>query len=236
MIRAVAMVLAVMLASCNAAAQSTPDLVPRLQELASAGNAEASYYLGMSYHLGIGVTKDQAKALSLFKRGTELGDPLAAYKLGCFYDSQGEGVVEPDAEAALANKLIAAKAGHALAQQDAAALYATKGDMKNSIMWLERAVAQGWPDSLYTYAFLQRGYPGVSPDRVKAVAYLRLYLARRDDADARAALTADQAKLSRDEEARAAAIVADYRPTPTALTIKALSGQRAAEAFVKSTR
>lgn len=232
MMRSLAIIFAIMLGSGCAQAQSSPDLVPALQRLAAARNAEAIYYLGMSYHLGLGVAKDPAKALDLFRKGAALGDPLAAYKLGCYYDGQGGDLVVADAAMALTHKLVAARAGYALAQQDVAAHYAGQGDIKTSLEWLERAAAQGWPDSHYSYALLHRGYAGMPLDRVKSVAYLRLYLARRDDPQARAALEEDEPKLSPAERAAASAIVAAYRPAPSPLTRKALSGLRAAEALV----
>jgi len=236
MMRLFAILLAALLSLACTQAKATPELIPALQKLAATNNAEAIYYLGMSYHLGLGVSKDPARALQLFRQSAALGDPLGAYKLGCYYDGQGGDLVAPDPAMALKYKLVAAQAGYALAQQDVAGLYAARGDNNASLEWLRRAAAQGWPDSLYSYAMVHRGYDGVAPDRSKAVAYLRLYLARHDDPEAQSALKADEANLSSADEAAAAAIVSSYRPAPTALTMKALSGQRAAEALVAAAK
>ena len=208
-------------------------LFVRLQELAASNNAQAIYHMGMAYHLGAGVTKDQGKAFAAFKKASELGDPLAAYKLGCFYAGQGEGIVAPDAEKAFAFKSVAAKAGYALAQLDIAGSYAAKGDLKESIHWVEQAAAQGWPDALYTLAALHNGYNGVAPDHVKAATYFRLYM--RAGHESPPELAKLEATLSEDEKAKAARGAATYVPTPTALTRKGLSGQRAAEELVATT-
>lgn len=90
-----------------------PQLAQKLTTLTEAGNGEASYYLGMLYHLGMdGVAKDTRKAFALFKQSADRSDPLGAYKYGCYFDGQGEGVVEGDPKLALRYKLVAAEEGY----------------------------------------------------------------------------------------------------------------------------
>lgn len=221
-------------AHCSVPLAAAPSpVIAALERLAAAGNAEAKYHLGMSYHVGSGVERDRVKALAYFRQAAALGDPLGAYKLGCYYDGQGEGLVRNDAAQALRYKRIAAEAGYALAQQDVASLLARAGDTTAALAWVERSAAQGWAGGLMMMASAHNGAPGVPRDPAKTAAYFRLFLARQDGtAEQRAWLQSFEAKLSQADRERAAAIVRDYRAAPTALTIKALSGHRAAEALV----
>jgi TPR repeat protein len=98
------------LPSCGNA-QAASDLIPALERLAAQDNAEAIYHLGMAYQTGAGVSEKPAKALEAFRRAAALGDVLASYKLGCFYDGQGGNLVQGDPEIALRHKLVAAEAG-----------------------------------------------------------------------------------------------------------------------------
>jgi len=219
------------LAACDQA-QSEP-LVPALEKLAAQNNAEAIYHLGMIAHVGAGAPKDPARALEIFRRAAALGDPLAAYKLGCYYNGQGEGLVARDDDLALKYKLVAAKAGYALAQLDVGGLYARRGELMAAEAWLAKAAAQGWPDALMANAAIGNGGPGLPRDQARIVAWFRLYLNRGGvQQGQREWLAAQEAKMTPEERDRADAIVRSYRPAPTPLTIKALSGQRAAQALV----
>ncbi len=220
------------LAASPGRAQSTDDLAPRLEKLAEAGDAEALYHLGMFHHMGVGMPRDQQKALAYFRRAAAAGDPLAAYKLGCFYAGQDE-VLPIDMERALANKLVAARAGYALAQQDVGAIYMERGDAAAAELWLGRAAAQGWPDALFAFASLHNGKNGLPRDLALVVAYFELFLAGREAGpQQRTWLETRRSELTPVERGRAEQLVAAFRPAPTPLTIKGLSGQRAAEALV----
>lgn len=224
---------AIFAAGCGNAQNA--ELLPSLERLAESGNAEAIYHLGMAYQTGSGVAEDHVKALEAFRKAADLGDPLASYKLGCYYDGQGAGLVEPDANLALRYKLAAAEAGYALAQQDVGVLYARSGDVTNGLSWLERSAAQGWSGGLMTLASVYNGAAGIKPDAAKTAAYFRLFLARSEPSEKQAAwLKAFETRLSPDERKRADEIVAGYRAAPTPLTLKALSGQRAAQALVQA--
>lgn len=221
------------------AAQAVSPRVAALEKLAAAGNAEALYHLGMAWHTGSGVPQDRAKALGYFRRAAELGDPLAAYKLGCYYDGQGEGLVAPDDAIAYYFKSIAAEAGYALAQTDAAELEMRRGDMASALGWLEQAAAQGWPAGLLGYASLHNlsadEGKGVPRDKAKTAAYFRLFT-RAVDADQKQLdwLAAFEKTLNRKERRQAAAIVAGFHAEPSPITLKALSGSRAADALIGS--
>lgn len=208
-------------------------LVQSLERLAKEGNAEALYHIGMAYHTGSGVTEDRQRALDAFQKAAAMGDPLASYKLGCFLDGQGVGLVAQDEGKALKFKLVAAEAGYALAQQDVASLYARKGDMATALRWLERSAAQGWSDGLKMLASVYNGAQGVERDAAKVDAYFRLYLARSSASEAQLNwLSQFENRLTAAEKKRADDLVSDFKPKPTPLTLKALSGQRAAELLV----
>jgi len=220
------------LSSCGNA-QASQTLIPALEKLAAQDNAEAVYHLGMAYQTGAGLPKDSSKAFEAFRRAAELGDVLASYKLGCFYDGQGAGLVQDDPELALRYKLVAAEAGYALAQQDVAALYAAREEFESAVSWLENAMEQGWPDALATYASVHNGANGIEPDPVKAAAYFRIYIDRTDGSvQQREWLSDFERKLSPDEKRRVEEVVDSYRAAPNAITVRALSGQRAAEALI----
>jgi TPR repeat protein len=218
-------------------AQPSSDLIRSLQRLAASNNPEAIYHLGMAYQTGTGLPLDRSKALEDFRRAAALGDVLASYKLGCYYDGQGAGLVKLDPDLALRYKLVAANAGYALAQQDVALLYANKGDIPTALAWLQKAVDQGWSGALATYASVYDGAPGVTPDKAKTAAYFRLFLDRTDASEAQRTWLKDfEQRMTPDERVRALKIVSSYRAAPTPITIKALSGQRAAFELIARTR
>jgi TPR repeat protein len=229
--RMAAVVVMATLAACGNAQDAS--LIPSLERLAHLGNPEALYHLGMAYHTGSGVKEDHAKALDAFRKAAALGDPLASYKLGCYYAGQGAGLIAPDTAAALKYKLVAAKAGYALAQQDVGVLYAQSGNIPVGLDWLEKSAAQGWSGGLMTLASVYNGAAGVKPDAGKTAAYFQLFLARSEPSDEQTAwLKNFEERLSRDDKKRADDIVRSYDPAPTQLTLKALSGQRAAQALI----
>lgn len=139
---------ALLLASSPALAAPTP-LVQSLEQLSQSGNGEADYHLGMIYHLGLeGVAQDAQRAYRHFIRSAAAGDPLGAYKLGCFFAGQGGASVPSDPELALRNKLAAAEAGYHLAQADVAQIYFERGEIDEAIRWLEAAARQGNPQAM----------------------------------------------------------------------------------------
>ena len=61
--------------SCKADDQS---LFEDMASIASSGNPEAQYHLGMFYNNGIGTSKDIKKAFLAFQKSSDGGDPLGS--------------------------------------------------------------------------------------------------------------------------------------------------------------
>jgi len=192
---AIGMVLAP--AASSQVVEPAADLAARLQLLSSNGNAEASYHLGMIYHLGLeGVTPDPRRAFDYFRRAAEGGDPLGAYKLGCFYAGQGESVVQADHELALRYKLRAAEAGYSLAQLDVARIYDDRGDQDLAVRWIEAAARQGDMSAMMA-ALSYRSPHGARPDAARAWLYYELVL--RKAASMAAEIAPNEPAPSREE-------------------------------------
>lgn len=229
---------ALLLAAPVFAEPPSPDLRAGLESLAAAGNGEAIYHLAMFHHLGLeGFDKDPAKALALFRQAAAEGDPLGEYKLGCYYDGQGEGLVEADAEKALDHKLIAAEAGYALAQHDVAKLYYEKDDTEEALKWLLVSARQGFRPSLQALASLYIGEAKVAADLPSALAYATLLHTEAKIPDrVRKWLDDTRAKLTPEETERAEAIIASWKIEPSPLTLKATSGLDAARGLIAAER
>ena len=199
--------------------------------LANKGDAEAQYHVGMMHNNGIGTQKDPRQAFEWFQKSTASNDPLGAYKLGCYYAGQFAGVVTTDSNEALKYKLISAKAGYALAQHDVAILYDRQGNPEEALKWWKMAGDQGDPTSLFS---LSRSYyegKGAPKDLSLAYAYFKLSkLAPQKHVNEMAAT------LSKPELEKAEKLVSEWKPQPTALTLKAKRGVGAAEELLRTAR
>jgi TPR repeat protein len=199
--------------------------------LANKGNAEAQYHVGMMHNNGIGTPQNPRQAFEWFQKSTASNDPLGAYKLGCYYAGQFAGVVKSDSNEALKYKLIAAKAGYALAQHDVAILYARQGNLEEALRWWKTAGDQGLPDALFSLSRAYSAGKGVPRDLSLSYAYFKLSkLAPPKNVNEMAAM------LSKPELEKAEKLVSEWTSQPTALTIKAKSGIMAAEELLKTTK
>ena len=217
------------------ASAANPSLAPKLNALSDAGSGEAAYHLGMIHHVGAaGVAKDARKAFALFKLAAERGDPMGAYKYGCYFAGQGDGIVESDPKLAMRYKLIAAEAGYALAQQDVGVHLIQDGDAKAGQRWLEAAAAQGDMMSLLALAGMYSNEvpPGMArlPTN-KARSHAFLELALRDMPDMRAMLDKSRKELTEGERKEAQEIVSAWREARSPLTLNADRGLAAAYAL-----
>ncbi|WP_061022856.1 tetratricopeptide repeat protein [Bradyrhizobium sp. CCH5-F6] len=199
--------------------------------LANRGDAEAQYHVGMMYNNGIGTQQDRSQAFEWFQKSAAANDPLGAYKLGCYYDGQGVGIVATDPDQALKYKLVSAKAGYARAQHDVALLYDRRGDSEEALKWWRMAGDQGHPASLFNLSRAYSAGKGTPRDLSLSYAYFKLsQLAPAKNVNEMASL------LSKPELERGEKFVSEWKPQPTALTLKALSGIKAADEHLKVAR
>jgi uncharacterized protein len=199
--------------------------------LANKGDAEAQYHVGMMHNNGIGTQKDLSQAFEWFQKSAASNDPLGAYKLGCYYDGQGAGIVATDSNEALKYKLVAAKAGYALAQHDVANHYARQENFEEAVKWWKMAGDQGYPDALYRLSGSYFQGKGAPKDLSLAYAYYKLSkLVPGKKVNDMATI------LSEPELKNAEKMVSEWKPQPTALTLKAKRGITAAEEHLKATK
>jgi TPR repeat protein len=199
--------------------------------LANKGNAEAQYHVGMMHNNGIGTQQDPKQAFEWFQKSTASSDPLGAYKLGCYYDGQGAGIVASDSNEALKYKLIAAEAGYALAQHDVAGLYDRQGNPEQALKWWKAAGDQGYSPALYRLSMVYSAGKAAPRDLSLSYAYFKLSkLAPQKNVNEYAT------RLSKPELEQAEKLVSEWKPQPTALTLKAKRGITAAEELLKTSR
>jgi TPR repeat protein len=213
--------------SLNAHADEATTLYQQVERSAQQGNPEMQYHLGMLLNNGIGVAKDPKQAYAWFERAAKAGDPLAAYKVGCYLAGQFAGVVPVDKEQALTYKLRAAEAGYVLAQFDVGVMYYQGKAPEKGAPWWLFAAKQGYPMALYNLAAAHQSGQGVPVDKVLAYSYLRLALQTPNaPANPKGLARADEIKasLSVEELAKAEAIVAAWKREPTAVTLLAAQG------------
>ncbi|QIO36838.1 tetratricopeptide repeat protein [Bradyrhizobium sp. 1(2017)] len=199
--------------------------------LANRGDAEAQYHVGMMHNNGIGTSQDRSEAFAWFQKSAAANDPLGAYKLGCYYDGQGAGVVAIDADQALKYKLVSAKAGYARAQHDVALMYDRQGNSEEALKWWKMAGEQGLPAALFSLSRAYSAGKGTPRDLSLSYAYFKLSkVAPAKNVNEMASM------LSKPERENAERLVAAWKPQPTALTLKAFAGITAAEDHLKAAK
>jgi len=207
------------------------DIFNAMVALANKGGAEAQYHVGMMHNNGIGTQKDPRQAFEWFQKSTASNDPLGAYKLGCYYGGQFAGVVTSDLNEALKYKLISAKAGYALAQHDVAVLYHRQGNSEEALKWWKMAADQGLPDALFSLSRSYSAGKGTPRDISLSYAYFKLSkVAPPKNVNEMASM------LSKSELEKAEKLVSEWKPQPTALTLKAKRGLGAAEELLEATK
>ena len=204
--------------------------------MAEQGSPEAQYHAGMFYNNGIGTPKDPAKALKWFERAASSGDPLANYKLGCYYEGQGQGLVEVDKGKALEHKLIAAQQGYALAQYDVASIFYENGQVEEALGWARKAADQGLPEAFYALFAAYSGGKGVPRDAAAAYGYLKIIARnapKEELTEIRENLAALERELSPSELSQAQEFARNWRARKTPLTTRARNGMEEARRLVR---
>jgi TPR repeat protein len=227
----VTLAFACLLAFSMPAAASEADTFNAMVALANKGDAEAQYHAGMMHNNGIGTQQDPKQAFAWFQKSTASGDPLGAYKLGCYYAGQFAGVVTPDPNEALKYKLIAAKAGYALAQADVANLYDRQGNPDEALKWWKAAGDQGYPNALFSLSRAHSAGKGTPKDMSLSYAYFKL-----SKVAPKKNVTEFAGMLSKPELEKAEKLVSEWSAQPTPLTLKAKSGVRRAEELLRTTK
>ena len=226
--------LALATGACSAASDTS--LFQGLSAMAEQGSAPAQYNLGMLYNNGIGTTQDTHRAFEWFEKAAAAGDPLASYKVGCYYAGQFSGVVPVDHDKALAAKLVAAKAGYFRAQYEVGNAYGSTGEFQEAIKWWSAAAAQGDIGSLVSLSEAYRKGFGVQKDSGKALELMLIVgrLVQKDQRDAaRAAIDALKKEVTPEGVAKAERAAAAWIPKLTELTIRANLGIREAQQLVR---
>jgi uncharacterized protein len=216
---------------------SDAQLFRQVSELAEKGNAQAQYNLGMMLNNGIGTNKNPALALEWFEKSSQAGDPLAAYKAGCYYGGQFKDVVKVDLEKSLRYKLTAAEAGYSLAQHDVANAYSQRNQFPEALKWWEAAAKQGYPMSLYNLSVTYKSGKVVPKDNIRAYAYFKLAKVLSEGKVSEKAQTSlDELKtnITVKELEQAEKLVSDWKVEQLPLTVRAQSGLNEARQLVSS--
>lgn len=203
-------------------------------KIASEGDHEAEYHIGMFFNNGIGVAADPKQAFQWFEKSAEGGHPLSAYKLGCYYHGQFAGVIEPNEAFGLKYKLIAAEQGYDLAQSDVAKRYYASNDFAEAVRWWREAAKQGHPESMYHLSNAYAEGKGAPADLVLSFRYL--YTLQNlpgftSDQFVADALESVVKKMS-PEKLTAANSAPAFAIEPTPLTMKAREGLSEAKSYL----
>lgn len=214
----------------------------------SAEEAELQYHLGMMLNNGIGdAKKDPQTALVWFRKAAENGNPLAQYKLGCYYAGQF-GLLKDEAQA-FDWKMRAAQAGYSLAQHDVALMFYKRQDYTNTALWLRAAADQGEFAPMMQFALLHASKRLPDADSVLAYAYTKvaadlisakfntLPVQREEDKKLINKLQDDLAKaaqeLSEENRAKAEQLAAQWQAKATSVTLAARAGMKAVERLLE---
>ena len=142
---------------------------------AERGEAVAQFYVGLSYALGRGVPKDDAKAVAWYRKAAEQGLALAQAFLGAMY-ATGNGVPQDYTEA-ISWLRKAAEQGLAEAQFElGVAYYRGEGvpqDDVQAVAWYRKAAEQGLAAAETNLGWMYDQGRGIPQDDVQAVAWYR---------------------------------------------------------------
>ena len=147
---------------------------------AELGYGPAQIALGYYYETGTVITKDPAKALDLYRKAAQTGDPLAAWLVGRIY-FLGIGVPR-DLDAAQKWFKMSAGQNNSYGAYYLARLMADRDPAKAPALF-KLAADQGLPQAQYFYGKALKNGTGIAQDRFNAY----IWLSVASDADYRAA-------------------------------------------------
>jgi len=167
----------IILFSSNVYAEPTVDATSWLSNTQPDPSDPAGQFkLGKMYDKGEGVPRDQALALSWYRKAAEQGYPAAQLLLGIIYD-QAIGVPQ-DYSLALLWYRKAAEQGYAKAQYNLAAMFdaglGTPQDYQLAADWYLKAAEQGFAKAQYNLGSMYFSGEGVHKSNVKAWMWLQL--------------------------------------------------------------
>ena len=158
------------------------EALPIVKQLAEEGNAVAQSYLGRMYIKGIGVEKDDMKAVEWFRKAAEQGNAYAQRNLELMYRKI---LIRPEIRKALNDALNvveewylkAAEQGNAVAQTKLGDLYlngtGVVRDDRKAVEWFRKAAEQGNAVAQTKLGDLYLNGTGVVRDDRKAVEWFR---------------------------------------------------------------
>src|ERR1022692_1369702 len=138
--------------------------------------ATDNYNLGLAYENGQGVPKDEAQAVSWFRKAAEQGNADAQERLGEMY-SYGQGGLAKDEAQAVSWYRKAAEQGNEYAQSNLGAMYVggiggLPVDHAQAVSWWRKAAAQGNAYSQYLLGMAyEYGEGGLAKDDSQAVSW-----------------------------------------------------------------
>lgn len=226
-----------LLLSCSCQTETKSALFVQIEELAKQGNPDAQYHLGMMYNNAEGVAQDSTKAFEWFQKAADSGNPLAAFKLGCYFGGQFPGVVSIDQTKYFEYSLVAANAGYSLAQSEVGNLYVQQGNADEALKWWKLAAKQGHPQALYNLSVVYNEGEIIPKDKVLTYSYFKLAKLTSEKEITPAAnegLNEIARNMTRDELKKAEQIVSEWESHPTSITQKAMNGIEEAEKLVKN--
>ncbi len=114
-----------------------------LKPLAESSHAVSQYYVGRMHEKGLGVPKDETKALEWYKLAAEAGNSRAQYKVGAAYAHGVGGLEKNETEAGKwfmkAAEQGSRKAAQAVAKGYKKGMYGLPKDKKKAKFWLKKA-------------------------------------------------------------------------------------------------
>lgn len=124
---------------------------------ASQGDADAAVVLGTLYREGIVVDEDVRRALACYRKGADLGHPMAMNDLALLYENGIEGVLQQDVAEAIRLYRLAAENGLHLALANLAGLYldgapGLSPDPEEALALFARAAARGCVSAMLSLA------------------------------------------------------------------------------------
>ncbi len=141
------------------------------EKAAERGNAYAQDQLGRLYWHGVGVAKDDAKAIEWFRKAADQGLAAAQANLGWMYE-HGTGLEKDDAQA-VAWYRKAAMQGNSLAETRLGFMYESglgvEKDDTQAALWYRKAADQGNPRAQTRLGFLYQNALGVDRDYAQAL-------------------------------------------------------------------